>query len=90
MSREAKYKQTLFGDKPVATDPVNNVLSTVTFELIRQGLNGERWEACEGCPVKCGPDDDKNSLCYFLGREANKVLGGFGSCGGGATWRIKQ
>lgn len=70
---------------------MNNVLATLTVELIRQGLDGKRWEACEGCPAENQHDPHtKGTLCHFLGIEANKVMGGFSSCGGGATWRIKK
>lgn len=69
---------------------MSNVLTTLTLELVRQGQDGKRWETCEGCPARHGLDDfNADTLCSFLSKEAKKVMGGFASCGGGATWRVK-
>ena len=62
------------------------ILTAVTLELVRQ--EGRNWEACAGCPATHDPFT-KGSVCHYLTNLANAKMGGFSSCGGGATWRVK-
>lgn len=59
-------------------------IATFNFELVRQE---GRWEPCDECPAG-SVDHTPGTLCHYLSNLANDMMGGFASCGGGATWRV--